>query len=202
MSVGLPFSQITAARAVCLPTAWSQLPEMPATSPLSLIAVAEPEVSPESGGSSWIWFFPGPQMTALNWRTCGATHPFVSRTEVSAHPTTCPTLLATAAKPLLPPSVGSFLILPSSHTNPRQIKPILSGPGKKIRELHSSPNGSRSAVWAIPTIIPLLFFTGHITALFGPPSVPRGNSSPSRHKVACRLVLLDSLEKPVTQPRL
>lgn len=54
MSVTVPLSHRTACIAVCRPTAWSHLPEIPTTCPLSLIAVAALEVSPGINGSSWI----------------------------------------------------------------------------------------------------------------------------------------------------
>ena len=131
MSVTLPFSQSTACAAVWRPTAWSQAPEMPTTWPRSLIAVAAVEVSPGSGGSSRIWS-PGPQTTARNCRTCGGTQ-VGSCTVFSAQPTTCPRLLAPVAKPLLPPSVGSARITPSSQTNPRQVKPVAVAAGEEGR---------------------------------------------------------------------
>src|SRR6266540_1941036 len=130
MSVTPPFSQSTACAAVNLPTAWSHVPEMPTIWPLSLIAVAAPEGSPGSGGSSWIRFPSDSQTTARNCRTWGGTQ-VGSCTVFSAQPTTCPWLLAPVAKPLLPPKVGSALITPDRHTNPRHVGPVAVGPGKK-----------------------------------------------------------------------
>ena len=105
------------------------------------------------------------------------------------------------AKPCVPPSVGSRVIAPSSHLNPRHRLPVRVAGGKKNPQLHVSFSGSGSSVWAIPETIPRMFFTGHSTALLGPPSVPRSVSAPLRHRVACRLWLPDRLERPATQPR-
>src|SRR5262249_50531995 len=179
------------------PTAWSHLPEMPTTCPLLLIATAALVVSPGSGSSCSISIsslspslsFFRFQMTATNWKTCGASHPCGSRTEVSAHPTTCLRLLAPAAKLLFPPNGGSFFITLSlsSHTNPRHFLPKRKGPLKRAKHLHRSPCVSASSFWEMPTIMPLLFSTGHPTLLFGPPGVPRGISPPSRNRAASRL---------------
>src|SRR5690606_25398489 len=119
---------------------------------------------------------------ARNPSTCGRLQ-VGSASAVSAQPTTCPLLLAPATKPCVPPCVGSAAILPSCHTKPRQTCPVAAG--KKNEQLHNSPLGSFSAVSATPTTIPRLLFTGHSTALFGPPSVPRSVGLPSRHTVAC-----------------
>src|SRR6266852_6373863 len=105
-----------------------------------------------------------------------------SCTAVSAHPTIWPNLLAPAAYPLLPPRVGSGLITPSRQTKPRQVWPVELG--KKAAQLHLSPNGSRLGVSAIPTTAWSLWF-GQATELFGPPSVPRSNISPSAQTTAC-----------------
>ena len=51
----------------------------------------------------------------------------------------------------------------------------------------------RREVWEIPTMIPAVFFTFHVTLLFGPPRVPRSVSELFRHSVACRF-LSGSLE--------
>src|SRR6266446_6506889 len=74
-SVTPPFSQSTACAAVYLPTAWSQIPEMPTIWPLSLIAVAAPEESPEISGRSFITSG-GPRVhtAGRNCDTCGETH--------------------------------------------------------------------------------------------------------------------------------
>ena len=50
-----------------------------------------------------------------------------------------------------------------------------------------------SAVWEIPTMIPAVFFTPHVTLLFGPPRVPRSVNALFRHRIACRS-LFSSLE--------
>src|SRR4030095_11804898 len=89
---------------------------------------------------------------------------------------------------------------PSAHANPRQTWPVTVG--KNAEPLHSSPNGSRAAVSAIPTTTPELLSPDHTTLLFGPPSVPRSVIAPSRHSAAWRTVLLGRLEKPATPPRL
>src|SRR5215212_10067953 len=47
-------------------------------------------------------------------------------------------------------------------------------------------------------MIPAVFFTFHVTLLYGPPSVPRSRSELFRHSVACRF-LSGSLEYPATQ---
>ena len=54
----------------------------------------------------------------------------------------------------------------------------------------------------MPVTMPRMFLTGHSTALFGPPSVPRSVRTPLRHSVACRLWLPCRFERPATQPRL
>src|SRR5262249_18906343 len=164
---------------------------------LLLIATAALVVSPGSGSSCSISIsslspslsFFRFQMTATNWKTCGASHPCGSRTEVSAHPTTCLRLLAPAAKLLFPPNGGSFFITLSlsSHTNPRHFLPTTKGPLKKAEQLQRSPSGSVWWFWEMPRIMPFLLSTGHATLLFGPPSVPGGISPPSRHKAASRL---------------
>jgi hypothetical protein len=46
---------------------------------------------------------------------------------LSAHPAIWPRLLSPAAKPLWPPKVGSPLVIPSRHTNPRHVWPLELG---------------------------------------------------------------------------
>src|SRR6266511_1093906 len=115
ISITSPLSQSAATRAECLPTAWSHLPEMPTTCPLLLIATAALVVSPGSGSSCSISISSSSssffrfQMTATNWKTCGALHPCGSRTEVSAHPTTCLRLLPPA------PTIGGKAVVPTQR---------------------------------------------------------------------------------------
>src|SRR5215472_13738032 len=54
ITVTAPLSHSTAFLAVGPPTANPQLPEIPTICPRSLSAVAAPEVSPATNGSSWI----------------------------------------------------------------------------------------------------------------------------------------------------
>src|SRR5215468_6666667 len=122
-----------------------------------------------------------------------------SRKSVSAHPTTWPRLLAPAAYPLLPPSVGSGRITPRSQTKPRHVWPVELG--KNAEQLQLSPKGSRSEVSAMPTTVRRLWF-GQDTELFGPPSVPRSNVCPCRQSTACCVRSSGKLEEPLTQPRL
>jgi hypothetical protein len=104
--------------------------------------------------------------------------------------------LAPVAKPLSPPSVGSARILPSSHTTPRHVAAARVGNAKKLRQLHVSPRGCGVVVCAMPAIRPLVFFTGHATLLFGPPSVPRSKRNPYSHSIAWRLLLSARFAKP------
>ena len=104
----------------------------------------------------------------------------------SAQPTIWPRLLDPAAKPCVPPSVGSGVISPCSHLKPRQRKPVRVAAGKKIEQLQFSFSGSGSSVCEMPVMSPRTFLTGQRTTLFrsGLPSVPRSVSSPFRHSVA------------------
>src|SRR6266700_2951608 len=67
---------------------------------------------------------------------------------VSANPTTSPRLLMALACPLLPPTVGRALMWPSRHRSGRHVGPV-------PKPQASSPFGSISAVWDIPTVSPL-----------------------------------------------
>src|SRR5437773_2810683 len=124
--VVVPFSQSTACIALRSPTAFSQIPEIPTTCPLLLIAVAALSGSLPNGGSARFWPGLGPQITASNWSTCGSTQ-VGSCTGVSAQPTTCPTSLAPEAYPFTPPRVGRGLIITFCQTNPRQMCPVTVG---------------------------------------------------------------------------
>ena len=109
-------------------------------------------------------------MTGRNCRTCGGTQ-VGSCIVVPVHPTTWRRLFEPVANPLLPPNVGSARMAPRSHTTPRQVLPVREG--KNALQLHLSPRGSAPSVSAIPEIMPRSFFTGRMTPLMGPPSVPR-----------------------------
>jgi hypothetical protein len=108
-------------------------------------------------------------------------------------------LFAPVAKPLSPPSVGSARILPSSHTTPRHVAAARVGNAKKLRQLQVSLRGCGVVVCAMPAISPLVFFTGHATLLFGPPSVPRSKRKPYSHSIACRLLLSGKFANPATR---
>src|SRR5258707_1246008 len=89
---------------------------------------------------------------------------------------------------------------PFSQTKPRQVWWVTVG--KKAEQLQFSPKGSSAVVSAKPEMMPRLFLTGQPTSLFGPPSVPRSVSVPSRHNVACVARAPGRFEKPDTHPRL
>src|SRR6266404_2616158 len=184
--------------ALNLPTARSQIPEMPTTWPRSLMAVAAPTESPGTEGSASIWSRSGPQTTGRNCRTCGGTQ-LGSRIVVSVHPTTWRRLLEPVANPLLPPSVGSARIVLPSHTTPRQVLPVREG--KNALQLHLSPRGSTSFVSAIPESRPRSFFTGQMMPLLGPPSVPRSKLEPRSQRVACWVASPGRFDVPDAQPR-
>src|SRR6266478_1088994 len=137
-------------------------------------------------------------MTARNCRTCGGTQ-VGSCIVVSVQPTTWRWLLEPVANPLLPPSVGSARIDLPSHTTPRQVLPVREG--RNALQLQRSPKGSGSFVSAIPEIRPRSFFTGQMTPLLGPPSVPRSILEPRSHRVACWVVSPGRFEVPDAQPR-
>src|SRR5215469_1435311 len=64
--------------------------------------------------------------------------------------------------------------------------------------------GLSSFVSEIPTIVPLLLFTGHATALFvpGPPRAPKSIiCGPATHKAACETLSPCWFANPETQPR-
>src|SRR5712692_641400 len=73
---------------------------------------------------------------------------------------------------------------PFCQRKPLQIRPVGTPAAKNGQHEKSSPSGSLSAVSEIPTITPLLLLTGQATALFGPPSVPRGTVDPFTQRVA------------------
>src|SRR5436305_1010616 len=54
----------------------------------------------------------------------------------------------------------------------------------------------------MPTTRPELLFTDQVTALLGPPRVPRSVRAPSRHSAACRILLPAKFEYPASQPGL
>jgi hypothetical protein len=76
--------------------------------------------------------------------------------------------------------------VPSFQRKPTHRLPVRVAAGKKNPQLQVSPSGSASAVCVMPLTMPSWFFTGQITLLFGPPSVPRSVSTPSRQSVAWR----------------
>src|ERR1700678_2611993 len=122
-------------------------------------------------------------MTALNCSTWGATH-VESCTVFSAQPTIWPRSFTLVAKPLLPPRVGSAVILPNSHLNPTQVWPVCDA-GRNAPQLQVSPYGSIFGVSEMPTTSPSLLMPGQTTALFGPPRVPRPNGQLTIHNTAC-----------------
>jgi hypothetical protein len=84
---------------------------------------------------------------------------------------------------LSPPSAGIGASAPPVHAKPRQTLWVVLG--KNAEQLQSSPFGWSSAVSAMPaTSSPRGLWPGHATLLFGPPSVPRSASRPSRHTAA------------------
>ena len=136
-------------------------------------------------------------MTGRNCRTCGGTQ-VGSCIVVPVHPPTWRRLFEPVANPLLPPNVGSARMAPRSHTTPRQVLPVREG--KNALQLHLSPRGSAPSVSAIPEIMPRSFFTGRMTPLLGPPSVPRSILRPSSHKVACWVMSPERVEVPDPSP--
>ena len=106
-----------------------------------------------------------------------------------------PRLLAPVAKPLFPPgNGGSPLHLAFLPNEPEiDIADVVRRNCRSSRYSSSRPAAPASAVWEIPTMIPAVFFTLHVTLLFGPPRVPRSVSALFRHRIACRF-LFSSLE--------
>src|SRR5215472_14111176 len=161
---------------------------------MSLIASACPSGSPASVGSSWT--LPFLQMTGLNCKTSEVIEgsQVGSGVAISACPATWPRLLTPAAKPLLPPNVGSGVITPFCQRNGRHIRWV---PKKQ----KSSPNGSGVKVSAPPPTLSLSL--GRKDALlFGPPSVPRSVITPFCQRKACVAVSPGRVELPVTEPLL
>ena len=74
-----------------------------------------------------------------------------------------------------PANGGSADIMPFAHRNPLQILPVGAAGAKKAQQENASPSGLFSSVSEMPTMTPLLRFTGQATALLrsGAPSVPR-----------------------------
>src|SRR5581483_10819115 len=142
---------------------------------------------------------PGPQMTASNCRSCGATQ-VGSCTVFSAQPTACPRSFTEVAKPLLPPSVSSAVMWPNSHLNPTQVCPLCEA-GRKAAQLHASPFGSMLAVSEMPTTSPVLFSPGQATALLGPPRVPRSMGKPISQRTACAVASPVRLDSPADHPK-
>src|SRR4030095_7718717 len=89
---------------------------------------------------------------------------------------------------------------------PLQIFPVGTPGAKKGQHENASPRGLSSLVSEIPTINPLLFFTGHAEALLvsGPPSVPRSSGvlEPRVQRAACETVSPVLFACPTTSTRL
>src|SRR5215468_6278994 len=91
---------------------------------------------------------------------------------------------------------------PFSQRKPWQACPSGGKVAKNTwQEEPDSPRGSISAVSEIPTMTPLLFFTGQATALLGPPRLPRGVRVPLRHSAASEKLSPVKLAMPTTHPR-
>ena len=141
---------------------------------------------------------PSLQITGLICKTWGK--PVIEGSQVgsgvaiSAYPATWPLLLTPAAKPLLPPSVGSGVITPFCQRKGRHIR-FVPKPQK------SSPNGSGAPVSTVPPALSLSFGR-QLAKLLGPPNVPRSVITPFRHRKACVAVSPGSVEKPSTAPLL
>ena len=103
-------------------------------------------------------------------------------------------VIGSGGKPLFPP--GKLGKCPHLVVLPNEPEIDIADVVRRTVEsalLQFSPSGSGVRVWEIPTMIPEVFFTFHVTLLFGPPRVPRSVNAPFRHSVACRF-LFGSLE--------
>src|SRR5262245_44046972 len=81
------------------------------------------------------------------------------------------------------------------------MRPVGVPAAKNGQHENASPSGFISARSEIPTIRPLLFFTGQATVLFGPPSVPSGTCFPCTQSKALENSSPARLAEPVIQPR-
>src|SRR5689334_2202460 len=89
---------------------------------------------------------------------------------------------------------------PFSHTNPRQMRSMVSVRNPPASQLQSSCSVSTRPVGEMPRTTPSLFKPCQGTVLLGPPRVPSLVIEPSRQRAACRLASPGRVDHPATQP--